>query len=107
VTLLKGQGLDYRALVTDINLKGRMTDGMCEQADRIDLSFPIVYITGAAADDWASHGVPNSISRETLCSGPLVNWPFPASEQGARRQSRLTCRGVSIFWLKMKPDPNE
>jgi hypothetical protein len=27
----------------------------------IDPAFPIVYITGAAADDWASEGVPNSI----------------------------------------------
>jgi CheY-like chemotaxis protein len=24
-------------------------------------AFPVVYMTGAAADDWASQGVPNSI----------------------------------------------
>ncbi len=28
---------------------------------QIDPAFPIVYMTGAAADDWASEGVPNSI----------------------------------------------
>jgi CheY-like chemotaxis protein len=62
VTLLKGKVMDYRALVTDINLKGRMTGWeVAKQARQIEPEFPIVYITGAAADDWASHGVPNSI----------------------------------------------
>jgi CheY-like chemotaxis protein len=28
---------------------------------QIDPAFPIVYMTGAAADDWPSEGVPNSI----------------------------------------------
>jgi hypothetical protein len=28
---------------------------------QIDPAFPIVYMTGAAADDWASEGVPNNI----------------------------------------------
>lgn len=62
VTLLKGHKGKYRALVTDINLLGRM-DGweVAKQAREIDPEFPIVYITGAAADKWASHGVPNSI----------------------------------------------
>jgi DNA-binding response OmpR family regulator len=51
VTLLKGNRSHYRALVTDINLLGTM-DGweVARQAREI-----------AAADEWASHGVPNSI----------------------------------------------
>ena len=62
VTLLKGKVMNYRALVTDINLRGRMTGWeVAKQAREIDPAFPIVYMTGAAADDWASHGVPNSI----------------------------------------------
>jgi DNA-binding response OmpR family regulator len=62
VTLLKGKVMDYRALVTDINLRGRMTGwGVAKKARQIDPEFPIVYMTGTAADDWASHGVPNSI----------------------------------------------
>lgn len=62
VILLKGKVTNYRALVTDINLKGRM-DGweVAKQAREIDPTFPIVYMTGAAGGDWASHGVPNSI----------------------------------------------
>jgi CheY-like chemotaxis protein len=62
VTLLKGGHTNYRALITDINLPGKM-DGweVGKQAREIDQAFPVIYMTGAAADQWASHGVPNSI----------------------------------------------
>jgi CheY-like chemotaxis protein len=68
VTLLRGNGGHYRALVTDINLRGTM-DGweVAKQARELDPAFPIVYMTGAAGDQWASHGVPNSV---------LLNKPF-------------------------------
>jgi DNA-binding response OmpR family regulator len=62
VTLLKGGLIKYRALVTDINLLGRI-DGweVAKRAREIDPVFPIIYMTGAAAELWASHGVPNSM----------------------------------------------
>ena len=62
VTLLKGGLTKYRALVIDIGLRGRM-DGweVAKQAREIDPAFPIIYITAAHADQWASQGVPNSI----------------------------------------------
>jgi CheY-like chemotaxis protein len=62
VTLLKGKDTPYRALVTDINLSGTI-DGweIARVAREVDPSFPIVYMTGAAADDWASKGVPDSV----------------------------------------------
>jgi DNA-binding response OmpR family regulator len=62
VTLLQGREASYRALVTDINLLGTM-DGweVAKSAREIDPDFPVIYMTGAAADEWASHGVPNSI----------------------------------------------
>ncbi len=62
VTLLKGRIGNYRALVTDISLRGRI-DGweVARQAREIDPQFPVVYMSGASADDWASKGVPNSI----------------------------------------------
>jgi len=61
VTLLKGSKGKYRALVTDINLKGRM-DGweVAKHAREIDPEFPIIYMTGQSADQWPSNGVPNS-----------------------------------------------
>jgi len=62
VTLLKGGLIKYRALVTDIDLRGQI-DGweVAQQAREIDPAFPIVYMSGAHAEDWASKGVPNSI----------------------------------------------
>ena len=62
VTLLKGGLTKYRALVTDINLRGTMGGWeVAKVAREIDPEFPIVYMTGASADQYASHGVPNSI----------------------------------------------
>jgi DNA-binding response OmpR family regulator len=65
VTLLKGLKTKYRALVTDISLRGRM-DGweVAQQAREIDPEFPVVYMSGKSAADWASKGVPNSIMLE-------------------------------------------
>ena len=62
VTLLMGIKGKYRALVTDIQLRGVM-DGWeaARRAREIDPEFPIVYMTGGNAADWPSRGVPNSI----------------------------------------------
>jgi DNA-binding response OmpR family regulator len=72
VTLLKGNKGKYRALVTDINLVGRI-DGweVARRAREIDPAFPILYITGADADRWPSHGVPNSV---------LLTKPFASAQ---------------------------
>jgi DNA-binding response OmpR family regulator len=72
VTLLRGNRSHYRALITDINLRDTM-DGweVAKQAREIDPAFPIVYMTGAAGDQWASHGVPNSV---------LLNKPFAPAQ---------------------------
>nr|WP_312015463.1 response regulator [Bradyrhizobium manausense] len=62
VTLLKGQLISYCALVTDINLLGRFNGWEVARAAReADPSFPVVYISGAAVQDWPAQGVPNSI----------------------------------------------
>jgi DNA-binding response OmpR family regulator len=63
VALLGASDGKYRALVTDINLG---TDGItgwdvARQAREINPSFPVVYMSGDSAEDWASQGVPNSI----------------------------------------------
>jgi len=62
VTLLTGHKDKYRALVTDINLLGRL-DGweIAKRAREIDHAFPVVYMSGAHAEDWAVKGVPNSV----------------------------------------------
>jgi DNA-binding response OmpR family regulator len=63
VDLLAASDGKYRALVTDINLG---TDGItgwdvARHAREINPSFPVVYMSGDSAEDWASQGVPNSI----------------------------------------------
>ncbi len=62
VTLLQSDNTRYRALVTDINLLGAI-DGwaVAQKAREIDAGFPILYMSGAHAENWASKGVPNSI----------------------------------------------
>jgi CheY-like chemotaxis protein len=62
LTLLKCGVVRYKALVTDINLNGTMNGWeLAKQVREIEPSFPVVYIMGAAGDQWASQGVPNSI----------------------------------------------
>jgi DNA-binding response OmpR family regulator len=62
LTLFMSGTRKYKALVTDVNLGGEL-DGW-EVAKRIrekDGAFPVVYMTGDAVPEWASHGVPNSV----------------------------------------------
>jgi CheY-like chemotaxis protein len=62
VTLLRGRSSPYCALVTDISLRGNMNGWeVARQAREIDPEFPVVYITAAHANQWASRGVPNSV----------------------------------------------
>ena len=62
VTLLKGRTTKYRALVTDINLLGSINGWeVAKLAREINPAFPIIYMTGAAAEEWPANGVPNSI----------------------------------------------
>jgi DNA-binding response OmpR family regulator len=63
VALLDASDGKYRALVTDINLGRDKLDGwdIARHAREIDPHFPVVYMSGKDADEWASKGVPNSI----------------------------------------------
>jgi DNA-binding response OmpR family regulator len=65
LSLLTSKVVRYRALVTDINIDGALNGWeLARQVREIDAAFPVVYVTGAAADQWASQGVPNSILLE-------------------------------------------
>jgi len=63
VTLLNAGKAKYRALVTDINLGRGKMDGweVAKHAREINPEFPIVYMSGDSAADWASKGVPNIV----------------------------------------------
>jgi DNA-binding NtrC family response regulator len=62
VILLNAEVASFRALVTDVNLRGTMSGwDLARIARERDPALPIVYMTGTAARDWARFGVPNSI----------------------------------------------
>jgi DNA-binding response OmpR family regulator len=63
VELLDASEGRYRALVTDINLGPGKVDGwdVARHAREKDPDFPVVYMSGKEAADWASKGVPNSV----------------------------------------------
>jgi CheY-like chemotaxis protein len=61
-TLLTGEVASFRALVTDVNLSGAMSGwDLARVARERDPAFPVVYMTGTAAEDWTRFGVPDSI----------------------------------------------
>jgi DNA-binding response OmpR family regulator len=63
IVLLQGdKSSSYRALITDINLSGSLTGwDVAKQARELFPDLPVIYMTGAAADQWPSHGVPHSV----------------------------------------------
>ena len=62
IKLLQENKSHYRAVVTDINLSGKLTGwDVARVAREIDLAMPIVYMTGTHGEEWAAKGVPNSV----------------------------------------------
>jgi DNA-binding response OmpR family regulator len=62
IALLHNDGSQFRAVVTDINLLGKLDGWEVARAARgIDPTMPVVYMTGSHSHDWASKGVPNSL----------------------------------------------
>jgi CheY-like chemotaxis protein len=61
LTLFRSGSKDYKALVADVNLKGMSGWDVAMQIREREPTFPIVYMTGASADQWGAKGVPNSI----------------------------------------------
>lgn len=63
----------FRALLTDVNLgRGRMDGWDVGRAAReADPAFPVIYMTGDSAGEWAARGVPGSL---------LITKPFAPSQ---------------------------
>jgi DNA-binding response OmpR family regulator len=63
LTVLRGKGSDYRMLVIDIKLGKDGIKGwdVARRARAINPGLPVIYITGADADEWSVQGVPKSI----------------------------------------------
>ena len=72
LTLFRGGLKPYRVLVTDVTLKGRLSGWeVAAQIREADPGFPVIYMSGAHAEDWASRGVPKSI---------MLNKPFAPAQ---------------------------
>lgn len=62
LSLLQDRHDARRAVVTDVNLQGELTGwDVGRRARELSPEVPVVYMTGAAADQWTSQGVPNSV----------------------------------------------
>lgn len=70
LTLFIGGAITYTALVTDVRLRGSVSGWELARLIRERKpALPVVYATGSPVEEWASHGVPNSI---------LIAKPFSA-----------------------------
>lgn len=61
MAMLEKDSKGLRGLITDVDL-GQGPDGweVARHARELNHEIPVVYMSGASAHDWASHGVPNS-----------------------------------------------
>jgi DNA-binding response OmpR family regulator len=73
LALINRRESKYRMLVIDIKLGKDRIQGwdVARRARAIKSALPVIYITGASAEEWAVQGVPNSI---------LLSKPFAASQ---------------------------
>jgi DNA-binding NtrC family response regulator len=72
MSMIQEAGASFRALVTDIDLGGKLTGwDVAKSARELHPSLAVVYMTGAAAHEWASKGVPKSV---------LVTKPFAPAQ---------------------------
>lgn len=67
--ILEEHHADLRAVITDINFGDSKLTGwdVARSARERVAALPVIYMTGASADEWGSKGVPNSV---------LINKPF-------------------------------
>ena len=72
IAILDEKSRSLRGLITDINL-GHGPDGwdIARHARELRPELPVVYMSGASAHEWASHGVPHST---------IVNKPFAPAQ---------------------------
>ena len=72
LSLFMGGTRNYSALVTDVRLGGNLNGwDVAKRIREKEPAFPVIYVTAQAADQWASHGVPNSI---------LITKPFAPAQ---------------------------
>lgn len=73
LALLDAQTVRFRGVITDVNL-GEGPDGwdVARHARELSPEVPVVYMSGASAHEWSSHGVPNSTIIQKPFAGAQV-----------------------------------
>ena len=72
LTLFIGGSITCQVLITDVRLRGRMSGwDVARRIRERDPAFPVIYVTAMPAEEWAAHGVPNSI---------LISKPFASAQ---------------------------
>ena len=72
LALFFGGNTTYTALVTDVRLRDGMTGwDLARRIRELEPAFPVVYVTGSSANEWASEGVLNSV---------LISKPFRTAQ---------------------------
>jgi DNA-binding response OmpR family regulator len=62
VIVLEREGAGIRAVLTDVNLGGEVNGWhVGHYARKVDPLMPVIYTTGQSVEEWAAHGVPNSV----------------------------------------------
>ena len=61
LALIRDHAMSAQALVTDIRLPGLDGWELARQARELRPDLPVIYTTADSANDWPSHGVPNSL----------------------------------------------
>jgi CheY-like chemotaxis protein len=82
LTLFKGRLKNYKALVTDVSLNGRLNGWeVASRIREIDAGFPVVYMSGARRR-LAIQGRPQQhYVGEAVCPGATCHCRFPASQR--------------------------
>ena len=66
----------YKVLITDARLGGDLTGwDVARWIREKDHAFPVIYLTASAVAEWASEGVPDSISSPSHMQRPR-SWPL-------------------------------
>ena len=87
ITMLDSGGTGYRALITDVNLRGKLSGwDVARHARETNDLLPVLYMTGASAHEWGSRGVPGSV---------LLLKPF-AMSQVVAALSQLVTAGATL-----------
>jgi CheY-like chemotaxis protein len=72
LALFMADSKKYSALITDVRMPGPLDGWDVARLSRTkEPALPVIYVTGSTAEEWASHGVPDSI---------LIQKPFARAQ---------------------------